>query len=331
MKHYVLKNARSRQACVARQTPNRNHHVDVVLSGADTEASAQIVLDFFDALNWLVEHHSYIINIRRLAKDPVEGPLYWSGRTALFWGDIHENWRLDDSEKSWTSQVVNLSSRTIFVGSAVLLLAQIGRAEKTVAAVHPNFTAAAQEIGLIEDGSGIHMANDNRLHSASTRLSALRLLSNFVSIDHGEHLADTLRGYIGLSEPKKTAKSHLAIRLFQRSEADPQVRRAIETMSDNLEEPLRISDLAQMLGTSTRQLQRRFLNRTGTKLLTTYRELRLERADTLLRTTDLSQREISAATGFSSAVALGRAFRAHYKTSPDDIRNQRFAGQLSAR
>ncbi|WP_170411947.1 helix-turn-helix domain-containing protein [Ruegeria atlantica] len=329
MKHYVLNNGRSPKACAARHTPHRKHHVDLVLSGTDTEASAQIVLDFFDALNRLAEHHSYVINIRRLAEGPAEGPLYWSSRTAVFWGDIHENWLLNEPEKSWTSQVVNLSSRTILVGGAVLLLAQIGRAEKTVAAVHPNFTAAAQEIGLIEDGSGIHMARDNRLHSASTRLSALRLLSNFVSVDHGEHLADTLRGYIGLSEPKRIANSHLATRLIQRSEADPQVCRTVDTMLDNLEDPLRISDLAQTLGTSTRQLQRRFLNRTGTKLLTTYRELRLERANTLLRTTDLSQREISAATGFSSTVALGRAFRVHYKASPDDIRNQRFAGQLS--
>ncbi|WP_170562351.1 helix-turn-helix domain-containing protein [Ruegeria atlantica] len=331
MKHYVLKNGRSRQACSARETPDRHHHIDLVLSGTDTEASAQIVMDFFDALNRLVEHHSYFITIRRMAQDPVGGPLYWSGRTALFWGNIHENWKLGNAEKSWVSQVLNLSSRTILVGSAVLLLDQIGRTEKTVAAVHPNFLAAAQELGLIEDASGIHMATDCRLHSASTRLGALRLLSNFVALDHGEHLADTLRGYIGLSEPKRTAKSQLATLLIQRSEADRQVRRAVETMLDNLEDPLRISDLAQALNTSTRQLQRRFLNRTGTKLLTTYRELRLERAHTLLRTTDLSQREISAATGFSTAVALGRAFRTRYKASPDDIRNRRFAGQLSVR
>lgn len=331
MKHYVLKNGRSRQACSAREIPDRHHHIDLVLSGTDTEASAQIVMDFFDALNRLVEHHSYFITIRRTAEDAVGGPLYWSGRTALFWGNIHENWKLGNAEKSWVSQVLNLSSRTILVGSAVLLLDQIGRTEKTVAAVHPNFLAAAQELGLIENASGIHMATDCRLHSASTRLGALRLLSNFVALDHGEHLADTLRGYIGLSEPKRTAKSQLATLLIQRAEADRQVRRAVETMLDNLEDPLRISDLAQALNTSTRQLQRRFLNRTGTKLLTTYRELRLERAHTLLRTTDLSQREISAATGFSTAVALGRAFRTRYKASPDDIRNRRFAGQLSVR
>ncbi|MCG7520959.1 helix-turn-helix domain-containing protein [Ruegeria sp. Ofav3-42] len=330
MKHYVLKNGRARWTCAASPSPERKHYIDVILAGADTEASAQIVIEFFDALNRLVENHSYIVNVRRLADEPAGGPLYWSSRTALFWGDINKNWLLGDSEKAWISQVVNLASRAILVGGAVLLLGQIGRAERAVAAVHPNFMAAAQEAGLIDDGSGIHMSFDSRLHSASTRLSALRLLSDFVSVDHGEHLADTLRSYIGLSEPKRTAKSHLAIHLIQRSEADPQVRKTVETMLENLEDPLRISDLAQTLGTSTRQLQRRFLNKTGTKLLATYRALRLERADILLRTTDLSQREISAATGFSSAVALGRAFRSHYRTTPDDIRNQRFAGQLSA-
>ncbi len=329
MKHYVFRNDHSHLSKPASATDERTQNVDVILGGPDAKASAEMVIDFYRALNDLVEDYSYIVNFRQVAEESAGGPKYWAGRTAIFWGDIHKNWQFTGQEKAWITQVMNLSSRSILVGGAVLLLAQTGRADEAVAAIHPNFSAAAQEAGLIDSGSGTHRSADGRTHSASTKLSALWLLSEFVSLDHGEHLADTLRGYIGLTEPKRTCASQLATRLIQRSGADPLVRQVVDKMLNNVEDPLRISDLSQSLGTSTRQLQRRFLHKTGVKLLTTYRELRLERAHSLLQYTDMAQLEVSTATGFSSTAALGRAFRAYYKTTPEDVRNCRYAGQLS--
>jgi len=329
MKHYVLRNDHAHLARTAPAPPDRIQNIDVILSDPEARASAEMVVEFFRALNDLIEDYTYTVNVREVAEDTAGGPLYWAGRTAIFWGDIHKNWQFTGQDKAWITQVVNLSCRSILVGGAALILAQTGRADEDVAAIHPNFSAAAQEIGLIDSGTGTHRSADGRTHSASTRLSALSLMAEFVSLDHGEHLADTLRSYIGLAEPKRTNASQIAVRLIQRSGADPMVRQVIETMLDNVEDPLRISDLSQTLGTSIRQLQRRFLRKTGEKLLTTYRELRLERAHSLLRYTDMPHLEISTATGFSSAVALGRAFRAHYKTTPEDIRNSRYAGQLS--
>ncbi|WP_170763680.1 helix-turn-helix domain-containing protein [Ruegeria lacuscaerulensis] len=329
MKHYVLRNDHAHLARTAPSTPERIQNIDVILSDPEAKASTEMVVEFFRALNDLVEDYTYIVNFRKVAEDTAGGPLYWAGRTAIFWGDIHKNWQFKGRDKAWITQVMNLSSRSIFVGGAVLLLAQTGRADGAIASIHPNFSAAAQEVGLIDCGTGTHKSVDGRTHSASTKLSALTLMSEFVSLDHGEHLADTLRSYIGLTEPKRTCASQLAVRLIQRSGADPMVRQVIDKMLDNVEDPLRISDLSQSLGTSTRQLQRRFLHKTGVKLLTTYRELRLERAHSLLRYTDMPQLEISTATGFSSAAALGRAFRAHYKTTPEDVRSRRYAGHLS--
>ncbi|WP_170337094.1 helix-turn-helix domain-containing protein [Ruegeria arenilitoris] len=329
MKHYVLKNGQDHLARTASTTAERIQQIDVILADPDARASAEMVVDFYRALNDLIEDHTYFVNIRVFAEDPVDGPLYWAGRTAIFWGDLRTRWHFEGRDLAWASQILNLSSRTVLVGGAVLLLAQAGHADKTMAAIHPNFTAAAREGGLRDGGRSAHLSSDGRKHSASSRLSALRLLSDLVSQDHGEHLADTLRGYIGLTEPRRKCESQLAHRLIQRSGADPLVRQALETMLEHVEDPLRIPDLSKVLGTSTRQLQRRFLSKTGVKLLTTYRELRLERAHSLLRHTDMSHREISTATGFSSVTALGRSFRSHYRITPESVRNQRFAGQLS--
>lgn len=326
MKHYIPNDAYNGFAGRVTPTPQKTHQIDVFTAETDAASSTDIIVELYQALNALVEGHHYEINIRHLSASAIGNPLYWSGRTAIFWGDIHKNWKATAQEKNRASLVLSLSPRTILVGGAVLLLDQVGRADSTIAAIHPNFAAAAQESGLQDCGSSTYRAESARLHSATTRLSALRLLTKFVSLDHGAYVSQELSTYIGLTEPGPKTQSPLAIQLIQRSGADPLVRKAVETMLDHIEDPLKIPDISEIVGTSTRQLQRRFLNKTSTKLLSTYIALRLERVHDLLRHTDLSQREISAATGFSSVTTMGRSFRALYQKSPETIRGQRFTG-----
>ncbi len=329
MKHYVPTNDHAHLANTASKITKREHQIDIILGGSEARASTDILIEFYQALNDLVEDHTYVVNTRTVAESAAGGPLHWSGRTAIFWGDIYKGWRPAAQDKSWIAQVLNLSSRSVLVGGAVFLLASTGRSANAIASVHPNFSAAAHEIGLVDSGSSTCLSSETRTHSAATRLGALRLISDFVALDHGEHLADSVRSYIGLTETKPACSSQLATRLIQRAKADPMVRQAVEEMQSNLEDPLRIPQLSTALGTSTRQLQRRFLDKTGVKLLTTYKELRLERAQSLLLYTEMSFLEISAATGFSSTGALTRAFRDRYKTTPENIRNRRFAGKIS--
>ncbi len=329
MKHYVLEDCHGQVTGVAAATGKRKQEIDVIVADPESYGSAEMIVDFYRALNDLVDGHSYTVTLRVISDEAAGGPMYWAGRTAIFWGDIHRNWYLRRQDKSWLAQVLNLSSRSILVGGAVLLLSEAGRGESPMASVHPNFLAAASEIGVIDSETPTYIAPGGRTHSAATKLGALWLLSELVSRDHGEHMAETLRGYIGLTAPRRSLESQRANRLILRSGADPMVRQVINLMLENVEDPLRITDLSQEIGTSVRQLQRRFLARTGVKLLTTYRELRLERAHSLLRHTDLSLLEISAATGFSSTVSLGRAFRTQYGTSPDAVRNRRYAGELT--
>lgn len=326
MKHYVLENDHANLSETEPEAPERLKHIDVILNGEAAMASAGMVIEFYQALNTLAEDCTYAVNLRVAGSEPAGGPLYWAGRTAVFWGDLENIWSIPHSRRSWVSQVLNLSSRVVLVGGAVLLLPQLGRTGRNTVAVHPNFAAAALEGGLEDCGTGTHLAADGCAHSATTRLSALRLLSEFVSIDHGEHIADILRGYIGLTEPTQKHGSTLAARLVHRAKGDQLVMRTLDAMQENIEDPLTISELSNVLRTSTRQLQRRFLSKTGAKLLSTYKELRLERAQSLLQFTNMSQIEISTATGFSSTVALKRAFQRSFDVSPDEIRNKRFLG-----
>ncbi|WP_217352353.1 helix-turn-helix domain-containing protein, partial [Ruegeria sp. HKCCC2117] len=326
MKHYVVSNAHENAVNGTPSDFERLRCIDVILYRSSDKASAEMVLEFYRALNRLVDKHSYVVNLRVPAEDPAGGPLYWAGRTAILWGDFETAWCPTAAEKSWVSQVLNLSPRSILVGGAVMLLAQLCGAERSTAAVHSGFEAAATELGIRNSGTSTHFSVDGRIHSANTRFSALRLLTEFVSLDHGEHLADTLRRYVGLTEPRRTTESQLSNRLIRKSNGDRIVTLAVETMLENIEDPLRISDLSDLLGTSIRQLQRRFLCKTGATLLDTYKELRLERSNSLLKYTDMPLVEIASATGFSSRTAMSRAFFKRYKSRPEQVRNGRFLG-----
>ncbi|MBO9447366.1 helix-turn-helix domain-containing protein [Ruegeria sp. R14_0] len=330
MKHYVVQNDRSDKAGSFASVSERVRNIDVIVHNGADKASAEIVVDFYRALNNLVEGDTYIVNLRILAEDKVGGPLYWAGRTAIFWGDLEHNWSLDGEQKVWASQVINLASRTLLVGNAVMLLAQPGRSDRQVAAVHPCLEPAASELGMESCGASTHLCSKGRLHSANARVSSLKLLADLVSIDHGEHLADELRRYVGLEEPQQATESQVANRLIRRSNGDELVILTLAIMLKNIEDPLSISDLSEAVGTSVRQLQRRFQLRTDAKLLGSYKELRLERVLSLLKHTDMPLAEIAAATGFSSRPAMARAFFDHYRSRPEDSRKRRYLGSAAS-
>ena len=326
MKHYVMQNDQTNAARSPESVSERVRNVDVILRCSADKASAGMVVEFFRALNTQMGGESYVVTLRVLAEDKAGGPLYWGGRTAIFWGDTENSWSLTREQKSWVAQVMNLSPRSLLVGGAVMLLAQTGGSDRKVAAIHPSFEMAAQEYGISNCGATSHLSATGRLHSANSGIGALRLLAEFVSLDHGQHLADTLLRYIGLDEPGQAAESQTVNRLIRKASGDQLVMLTLKTMLGNIEEPLTISALSELVGTSTRQLQRRYLRKTGSTLLDTYRELRLERVRCLLKHSDLPLVEIAAATGFSSRASMSRAFVRHYNSSPEESRNRRYLG-----
>jgi transcriptional regulator GlxA family with amidase domain len=97
---------------------------------------------------------------------------------------------------------------------------------------------------------------------------------------------------------------------------NPHLIAAMRAMNETIETPLEISDLAEQVGISRRQLERLFTGHVGTTPAQFYMDLRIARAHALLNETDLSVAEIAAATGFNSASQMGARFRKRYGMSP---------------
>lgn len=88
-----------------------------------------------------------------------------------------------------------------------------------------------------------------------------------------------------------------------------------------LHEPLTLGQIARALGESESYLRARFREATGRSLGRHLRNLRLERACSLLHTTTLSITEIAIRSGYESLFVFSRAFKARYGRSPRAYRD----------
>jgi AraC-like DNA-binding protein len=87
-------------------------------------------------------------------------------------------------------------------------------------------------------------------------------------------------------------------------------------LRDHLTQPVRLDDLAEALQLSVRTLVRRYKADHGGTIMARLRQLRLEQAEELLRTTTLSLDEVARHVGIPEKSHFCRLFHAHYGDTP---------------
>jgi transcriptional regulator GlxA family with amidase domain len=95
---------------------------------------------------------------------------------------------------------------------------------------------------------------------------------------------------------------------------------ALALMESNPEEPLDRALLARLSGVSVRQLERPFITLLGATIGSSYLNLRLSRALTLLKETSLTTMAVAVACGFVSTSHFSRAFKRRYGSPPSSLR-----------
>ncbi len=103
----------------------------------------------------------------------------------------------------------------------------------------------------------------------------------------------------------------------------PKLSEALQLMEANIEEPIELKEIAELVGISRRHLERLFLAYLSCSPSRFYLKLRLERARQLLTQTPLSIVEISAVCGFISAPHFSRSYRKHMGRTPKAERDLR--------
>lgn len=94
-----------------------------------------------------------------------------------------------------------------------------------------------------------------------------------------------------------------------------------DTIAKNIFEDLSVEDLAFLCGLSLSSFKRKFSTIYGTTPNKYITSKRLDKAQTLLKTTELSISEIAYSCGFSDVSYFSKSYKKYYQTSPSALRS----------
>lgn len=103
----------------------------------------------------------------------------------------------------------------------------------------------------------------------------------------------------------------------------PQIKVALEYISENYKEKITLDEMAQVANMSKYYFCRMFHSVTGTTVLQYVTNVRLIKVHNLLINTEMSIEEIAVQTGFGSGISLTRVFKKTYGMSPRSFRNMK--------
>ncbi|MEP3944567.1 GlxA family transcriptional regulator [Ascidiaceihabitans sp.] len=157
---------------------------------------------------------------------------------------------------------------------------------------------------------------DGTLLTCGGGAAATEMMISVIAEDYGEDFAIAVSDMC-LNGPDISKRSEQRSSIAKAiSSRNPRVLAALRAMYENIETPLHLEDLARSAGISRRQMERQFKQLLDEAPAQTYRNIRLDRARTLLMETDLSVMEVAMAAGFNSDSVFSRHFKSRYGETP---------------
>ena len=204
-------------------------------------------------------------------------------------------------------------------------LADAGLLNDYRASIHwENMLASKETFPQTHFNTSIYTIDRNR-YTCSGGTAALDLCINIVRLHHDRKLSDAVAEQFTLSTLRSEDDPQHIPLSSQLNSGYNYVVEALVLMDKNLEEPLPIHELAQLLGISVRQLERRFNSYFNKPPQLYYIEVRLLHAKRLLKQTNKSIMDVALACGFSNPSSFSKAYRSQFSLTPSQTRKQTVA------
>jgi AraC family carnitine catabolism transcriptional activator len=228
---------------------------------------------------------------------------------------------INESTVQWLKLVSRQGSCIGAMDTGCYLLAKANLIKDRLVTLHWEAAPAFQEdYPQIEISNEIFEIDQNLLTCAGGT-SALDMMLFLIQKKLGRDVAlKVCDQFIKKGIRQKSAKQRidLASRLNLHH---PRLLKVIALMEENIEDPLTANELAEQSHISMRQLQRLFKTHFDTSPSCYYLKIRLERAQQLLKESQLSISEIGIACGFNSAPHFTTCYKNQYNLSPSEERN----------
>jgi transcriptional regulator GlxA family with amidase domain len=156
--------------------------------------------------------------------------------------------------------------------------------------------------------------------SSPGEAATLDMVIAFIADRFGARLAQQVCSNLMISFPRHADTAQPRDRAAQLREAPQKLQQMVVVMGENLENPLRVYDIAQAVGLSSRQCERLFAKHLGVSPKKYYIKQRLQHGRMLIEQTSMSILEVSIAVGFSSRRAFTLCYRGEFGFPPAHTR-----------
>lgn len=235
-------------------------------------------------------------------------------------GGDHEPEALSPKLTSWLQQLRSKKCMIGAIESGVVIMARLGLLDGYKATAHWRFMSSlGEQFPQLAFESSLFEIDRDRF-TCSGGVAGLDLMLELIEQEMGNEIATHCLNHFNQdrqragSEPQRVPGSPSMVG------NNIKLKRAMALIQNNLEDDLSAEELAQMVGSSRRQLERLFRRFLGKSPMAYRQELRLWRARDLVLGTPMSITEVAFASGFSSNSHFSARFKMLFGISPREAR-----------
>ena len=207
------------------------------------------------------------------------------------------------------------------IGAGAFLLAEAGLLNNNKVSIHwkfkRNFMAKFPNINVVND---LWTTNSNQVNSCAGALSMLDFMLDLIKQLCGVSLSKEVSNHFIHNERIHSEAQRVDLDFGNPNEKFI-CKKAIAIMEDNIEFPIKISEIATNLGLSVRTLEREFTYSHQMSPMKFYLRLRLNYAKNFLSYDNYKINVISNKCGFNYNSVFNNAFKKEFHLTPKEFRN----------
>jgi transcriptional regulator GlxA family with amidase domain len=223
---------------------------------------------------------------------------------------------------TWIRKAAEAGATVCSTCTGAFLLAEAGILDGRLCVTHWADNAALQKNYPRTDvRHGILFAQSGNVYTSAGVAAGIDLSIHLMAQRHGPKLAFEVARRLVIYLRRSGETEQESIYLKYRNHLDDVVHRAQSLLIEELDSPPTLDQLAERVGSSSRNLSRRFRQSLNLSMGAYLKELRLERARSLLEEEGSKVEDVARACGFAGSRQLRNLFQAHFGRSPRGRQN----------
>jgi transcriptional regulator GlxA family with amidase domain len=218
---------------------------------------------------------------------------------------------------SWIRQASLAGATVCSVCTGAYFLAEAGILDGLPCATHwTDVDDLQQRYPRIRVQKGIVFAEAGQVFTSAGIASGIDLAIHLIGVRHGQKVAFEVARALVVYLRRTGNFEQESVYLQHRNHLDDVVHRAQNILIENLGAPPSLANLAEQVGASPRNLSRRFRQSLNLSIGEYLRELRLERARSLLQESGSKVEDVARACGFNGSRQLRNLYRSRFGRPP---------------